>query len=484
MGLSMVRSDRPARFYPEVVRVSLWLVVGIWLARRLARLIVLILRSPTVVTAIVLAAAATAGWQLVSPALPLGVVAGLVAVLVVWRLRWPHSFERHAYCRARGWLRGGWVYRRRWTTAMDTAGLTKARHGTTYAPPLLRARSTRTVDRVRVRMLAGQTIEDYGTVADRLAQTFGADACRVRSVPKRRHHLELSLLITDPLDLVVRPFPPAPDCLTNGIPVALAEDGSIYRLQLVGHHVLIAGATGAGKGSVISSIIGGLVDQIIAGRVVLWVVDPKGGVELAPGRHLYTRFAYGDATSDGGYEASLAQLLEDAVQVMRERLDRMRGVTRLHSPTTDEPLIVLIIDEIAALTGWINDRTTKRRIESALGLLLSQGRAAGVVVVGAVQDPRKDVLPQRDLFSTRLALRLNEAEHVSLVLGPGARSRGAYCDLIPDHMPGVGYVQVDGIAEPIRVRFAWHTDGDLQQLGQPAPALGGPGLALVETEAA
>jgi S-DNA-T family DNA segregation ATPase FtsK/SpoIIIE len=94
------------------------------------------------------------------------------------------------------------------------------------------------------------------------------------------------------------------------------------------------------------------------------------------------------------------------------------------------------------------------------------------------------VLPQRDLFSTRIALRLNEADHVSLVLGPGARNGGAYCDLIPDSMPGVGYVHVDGIAEPIRVRFAWHTDGDLKQLGQPAPALNGPPLALVETEAA
>ena len=216
------------------------------------------------------------------------------------------------------------------------------------------------------------------------------------------------------------------------------------------------------------------------------MIDPKGGVELAPGRHLYSRFAYGDAKADVSYEASLAALLEEAVQVMRERLDRMRGITRLHTPTTDEPLIVLIIDEIAALTGWITDRTMKRRIEAALGLILSQGRAAGVVVVGAVQDPRKDVLPQRDLFSTRIALRLNEADHVTLVLGPGARNRGAYCDLIPDTMQGVGYVMVDGIAEPVRVRFAWHDDDDLKQLGQPGPlpALDGPALALVEHDAA
>jgi S-DNA-T family DNA segregation ATPase FtsK/SpoIIIE len=487
MGLSMVRSDRPARFYPEVVRVSLWLVVGLWLARRLARLIVLILRSPTAVTVIVLAASGTAGWRLVSPALPLGVVAGLVAVLVVWRWRWPVSFEKYAYCRARGWLRGGWVYRRRWTTAMDTAGLTKARHGTTYAPPLLRVRSTRTVDRVRVRMLAGQTIEDFGSVADRLARTFGAVDCRVRSIPRRRHHLELWLLIADPLEQVVRPFPPAPDCLTNGIPVARAEDGSIYRLHVVGHHLLVAGATGSGKGSVISAIIGGLVDQIAAGLVALWVIDPKGGMELAGARHLFARFAYGDATADGGYEASLAQLLEDAVQAMRERQDRLRGVTRLHTPSVAEPLIVLIVDEIAALTAWVNDRTTKRRIETALGLLLSQGRAVGVVVVGAVQDPRKDVIPQRDLFPTRAALRLNEAEHVTLVLGPGARNRGAYCDLIPDSLPGVGYLMVDGIAEPVRVRFCYYTDDDIAGLGRqlpPSDTPDRPGLVLIKGTAA
>jgi hypothetical protein len=46
-------------------------------------------------------------------------------------------------------------------------------------------------------------------------------------------------------------------------------------------------------------------------------------------------------------------------------------------------------------------------------------------------------------------------------------------------MPGVGYVVVDGIAEPIRVRFAFHTDTDLTHLGQPDPAVEGPVLSLV-----
>ncbi len=156
--------------------------------------------------------------------------------------------------------------------------------------------------------------------------------------------------------------------------------------------------------------------------------------------------------------------------MMRSRQDRLRGVTRLHQPSAGEPLIVLIVDELAALTAWTIDRDAKRRIAAALGLLLSQGRAVGVVVVGAVQDPRKEVLTVRDLIPTRIALRLSEAEHVNLALGPGARNRGALCDQISDQLPGVGYVTVDGIAEPVRVRFSHITDSVIATLGrEPAP---------------
>ena len=69
----------------------------------------------------------------------------------------------------------------------------------------------------------------------------------------------------------------------------------------------------------------------------------------------------------------------------------------------------------------------------------------------------------RDLFPTRVALRLSEADHVGLVLGQGARDRGARCDQIPESLPGVGYVGIDGVAEPVRVRFAHVTDADIAQ---------------------
>jgi S-DNA-T family DNA segregation ATPase FtsK/SpoIIIE len=63
-----------------------------------------------------------------------------------------------------------------------------------------------------------------------------------------------------------------------------------------------------------------------------------------------------------------------------------------------EPLVAVIIDELAALTAYCTDRDARRRIAAALSLLLSQGRAVGITLVGTLQDPRKEVLPFRDLF--------------------------------------------------------------------------------------
>ncbi|MBA8794029.1 S-DNA-T family DNA segregation ATPase FtsK/SpoIIIE [Friedmanniella endophytica] len=422
-------------------------------------------------------------------ALPVGVGAGVMAAglvsMRVWRPVW---FRRLVGGPVSAVWRSGWVYRRRWSTALETAGLTVASASSTvgtssqvrYVPPLLRVRSTGFVDRVRVRMLPGQTVDDYAEQADRLAQTFGAQACRVRSVARRVHEVELWLLTRDPLTRVVDPFASTVADLAVGPRVALGEDGLPWRLRLIGSHLLVVGATGSGKGSVLWSLLLGLQPAIEARLVSVWAIDPKGGMELAFGAPLFDRFCHGDSSTGQGYESGFADLLEDAVEVMRSRQDRLRGITRLHQPSPEGPLVVVLVDELAALTGWVLDRTAKKRIETALGLLLSQGRAVGVVVVGAVQDPRKDVLPLRDLFPTRIALRLSEAEQVHLVLGPGARDRGAEADKIPDTLPGVGYVTVDGIAEPVRVRFSHVTDDLIADRLAPAPSEG-PRLELLRS---
>lgn len=114
----------------------------------------------------------------------------------------------------------------------------------------------------------------------------------------------------------------------------------------------------------------------------------------------------------------------------------------------------------------MTDRKIKVEIEQLLGLLLSQGRAVGVSVVGAIQDPSKDALPLRQLFGVRIGLRMTEASQTTMVLGQGARDAGAECDLIADATPGVGYAMIDGTATPTRIRTFNVTDDDISYLAR------------------
>ena len=79
---------------------------------------------------------------------------------------------------------------------------------------------------------------------------------------------------------------------------------------------------------------------------------------------------------------------------------------------------MLVIDELAALTAYA-DLDVRREAGRMLAEILTQGRALGVVVVACVQDPRKDVVAMRGLFTQTVALRLRSAEETVMVLGDG-----------------------------------------------------------------
>ncbi len=479
------RAPKRFRVGSLLVQVPLFVVVLAWVGRRLGAAASAVLRRLWPVP--LLGSAGLLGWAVLqwSPDTVLAVLAPVAAIGVGWRLLHPESFRRLLKWPARGWWKRLRVYRPGWEQAMAACGLSTKLDGVRHLPVLEQVRSTGAVDRLTVRMLAGQVVADYVAVGDRLAQTFGALDARVRSDPDNPNHAILWLLHKDPL---TRPVAPLDTCATpdlTALPVALREDGPTYRLRLLGSHLLLVGATGAGKSSVIWSLLHALAPAVASESVKVWVIDPKGGMELAGGRPLFQRFCDGDPGADGdraAHEPAYADLLDEAVSLMRFRQAMLRGVTRLHEPTPEHPLVVVVVDELASLTAYVTDRDAKKRIASSLSLLLSQGRAVGVLVVAALQDPRKEVLPARDLFPTRIALRLTDSDQVDMVLGDGARDRGARCDRIPETLPGVGYVTLDGLAEPVRVRFAYLTDDHIADLcdryaphGPEFESLGQPG---------
>jgi S-DNA-T family DNA segregation ATPase FtsK/SpoIIIE len=401
---------------------------------------------------------------------------GLGLVLGVWRLVAPRSFRRFVSGPA-GRARRRRRYRRIWPSLMAIHRLSWAPHPKTNAgqrssywelltprsvtPRLEKVEIGPWVDRLRVRMLPGQTPTHWHDATEGIAHAVGARDARVRLLGPGR--LTIDLFYNDPLAAVVRalPVPSTPD--SWAVAVGVREDGHPWRLRLAGSHVLVAGVTGSGKGSVVWSLLRGLGPAIHCGVVQVWAIDPKGGMELAPGRAVFARFACGE------FEG-MADVLDDAVTVMRARAQRLAGITRIHQPTSEAPLIVVLVDELANLTAYLPDRKLRERISQSISLLLTQGRAVGVVVVAALQDPRKDVVTFRNLFPTKVALRLDEPSQVEMVLGDGARDQGARCDQIPESLPGVGYVGIDGIREPVRVRASWVSDDDIAALASTYPA--------------
>jgi S-DNA-T family DNA segregation ATPase FtsK/SpoIIIE len=452
--------DVPTRV--EKIAVPLWFVLGETAVRIAARLLLAVFRHPVAVAVALGLAVVEHRFGGRGLAVLLG---ALTLVGVVWRLVHRRSFARFA-----GWawrrLRLSTVYRWRWRNAMVHTGLairipTSNAERVSFAeyfPRIHTIRGTGVVESLRVGLLPGQTPDQWAQQAEALRHAFGARTCRVRD-DERPGFVWLDFTFSDALAAVVRPAPvdgPHAAGDLDGVVVGRREDGCPWTLPVRGTHVLVAGATGSGKGSVLWSAIRGLGPWVRAGLVEIWAADPKGGMELAPGAAMFTRFA--------ANLCEIADLLDDAVSLMQDRAERLRGVTRLHTPTSGEPLVVVVVDELAALTAYVSDRDLKRRLSASLPLLLSQGRAPGVVVLAAVQDPRKDILPFRDLFPVRVALRTTEAEQADLVLGGGARDRGARCDEIPESSPGVGFVQVEGRAEPARVRAGWVDDAEIARM--------------------
>jgi DNA segregation ATPase FtsK/SpoIIIE, S-DNA-T family len=387
------------------------------------------------------------GWPGVA-GLALAAVMGLAGLRVIH----PEWFARFVARPVRDWWR--WLfYRRRWKAAMTLAGLAPDYRGQPMLPVLAGVHRNGAVDLVRVGLVTGQAPAGFADRAENLAHAFGARLCRVRDISPGV--LVLELVRADTLADPIGALPITGEVDLAGLPVGRCEDGSPWRLRLAATHVLIAGATGSGKGSVIWSLIRALLPAITGGWVQVWALDPKR-MELSFGRALFHRYAC--------QAGAMVELLEAAVTEMHARAEQFGGRTRTFPLSTAFPFLVILVDELAFLTAYQPERDLRKRAEAAIATLTSQGRSVGVCVVGALQDPRKDVISLRNLFSTRIAMRLDESDQVDMVLGDGARDRGALADqisVLPWTGAGVGYVRLEDSPDPVRVRAAYVSDDDI-----------------------
>jgi S-DNA-T family DNA segregation ATPase FtsK/SpoIIIE len=456
-GEQLAQVNNPDPFAPPVWRSPVYrtpegVILLVQLVRLLWRVTWFILTHPIpdAVVALVVFDWVRLGWPGVT-----GLLLLVVAVLAVLRLARPDWFTRFIAGPARDKWRW-WFYQRRWHAAMTLAGLAPLYRARVLLPVLADVRALGAVDLVTVGLVTGQSPQNFADKTGNLAHAFGAELCRVRELGPGMVVLELVRADTLADTVPALPVPASVDLA--GLPVGRLENGGPWRLRLLGTHVLIAGATGSGKGSVIWSALRAMLPAITAGWVKVWALDPKR-MELSFGKAIFGKYA--------DQAAGMVGLLEAAVAEMHQRAAAFGGKTRTFTPSAAFPLLIVLIDELAFITAYQPDRDLRKRAEAAIATLTSQGRSVGLCVVGALQDPRKDVISLRNLFPTRVALRLDESDQVDMVLGDGARDRGALADLIsplPQTGAGVGYVRLEGSPDPVRVRAAYVTDEDIHAM--------------------
>lgn len=388
-------------------------------------------------------------------ALCVAVIVGVTGTaFIYWRLHSPETYEERfatpaRLLRWRFWAHFSWqkLCKRCGLSASEQV-MRRDNEGRQVAstrwfhPKLLGTDVSRTTLRLTVRARMGQTVEDLERAVPAIRDAAGAHSAR--SVVVSPGTLRIELVIREQLSTTGHPAPPTA-VATARVTLGRCANGSAWTLPLSGRHTLTVGCSGAGKGSIFWGIAGGLGPSVAAGVVHLVGIDLKYGIELSVGSGLFSKIA----TTETDAVETLAAL----EKLMKKRGNAMAGRTREHSPTKASPLVVLLIDELAGVTAYMSDPALRKEAAALLSRILTKGRALGIVVAAFLQDPRKEVLPMRGLFTQTIALRLRSRDEVAMVLGDGMADAAPAQRISPDK-PGTGYVIAeDGQVTKVRADF-------------------------------
>ncbi|CPT43042.1 cell division protein Ftsk/SpoIIIE [Mycobacteroides abscessus subsp. abscessus] len=395
------------------------------------------------------------------------VVAVIIAgvSLICWRLGSPETYEEHLAGPARLLRWRLWAHIS-WRRLCKRCGLSGSEHVTRrdrdgrqvaatrwFHPKLVGTGVTHTGLRLTVRARMGQTVEDLERAVPAIRDA--ARAHSARSVVVSPGTIRIELVMREQLSTIGNPAQPT-TVTTARIRLGRCENGAPWILQVAERQTLTVGCSGSGKGSVFWGIACGFGPAIAEGLVHLIGIDLKYGIEVSVGARLFTRVAT--------TEADAVKTLAAVEQLMDKRGARTAEKTRQHRATQSTPLIVLMIDELAGLTAYMSDPAMRKEANASLSRILSKGRGLGIVVAAFVQDPRKEVIPMRGLFTQTIALRLRSRDEVAMVLGDGL------ADVAPAHRispndPGTGYV-IDEDGQVTKVRSDFWTNDQIRSIAK------------------
>ena len=251
----------------------------------------------------------------------------------------------------------------------------------------------------------GVRVNKFTNLSDDLARVMKAQRIRVLAPIPGTKYIGIELPNETPQIVYLKTilnskqYAESESRLTIGVGKTTMGNEFCFDLQKM-PHLLVAGATGAGKSVCINTIIVSILYKAKPDEVKFILIDPKK-LELATykslvGYHLIT------APDLDEYVMTTAEnavgILDSAITEMERRFElfadaRVRNIQEYHkkqelNPSLEKiPYIVVLIDELADLM-----MTSGRAVEDPITRLAQKARAVGLHLVVATQRPSVDVI--------------------------------------------------------------------------------------------
>jgi S-DNA-T family DNA segregation ATPase FtsK/SpoIIIE len=354
-----------------------------------------------------------------------------------------------------------------------------------------------TVTTYEVSPAAGTKVSKVASLADDLALALARKVRIVAPIPgKNRIGFELPNAKRVPVNLRDLVEDRRFQTLDAPLPVVLGRDilGNPFYADLASMpHVIVAGATGAGKSVGLNVMLTSLLYRRDPSELRLLMIDPKV-VELAPFDGIphmllpvvtdmkqaatalkwavdemerrYQLFADAGTKNLGTYNNWVERVVRGDVRNPNAKVVISKdhnGLPEAIRPGEGEegeaplpeklPLIVIVVDEFADLM-----MQQGKEVEVAVARLAQKARAAGMHVILATQRPSVDVITGmiKANFPTRIAYRVAQKVDSRTILD----EQGA------EHLLGRGdmLIKLNGTNETRRVQCPWVSEEEVQEV--------------------
>lgn len=211
-------------------------------------------------------------------------------------------------------------------------------------------------------------------------------------------------------------------------------------------HILVAGTTGSGKSEWLRMAIAGLIATNTPDTVRFVTLDPKLAAfgDLERSRYLWQKNSFWIPNNETPASEVFADLVEEMDR--RYQLVHEAGCDNLREyvEKAQKPLarIVCVCDEYFALVS--QQKQEKQQIEQAVALLGAKGRAAGVHLILATQQPSRATISG--------AIQANLPCRVALYLGSPIESNMILNQPGAERLTGAGDLLYKDFGAPVRLQ--------------------------------